>query len=98
MKKITALFAVLVMGAIGMSACGGNSATNAVANTNKTVANAMSAANNAMSQANNAINQAQSAINAASNAIRVSSNAVNITTNKPANAAAAPPYTANVKK
>lgn len=83
MKKVIALSAVLVMGALGM-ACG-DAATNNAANTNKTVANALNAAANAMNAAANvaanAANQAASAANTASNAM---SSAANSMANKPA--------------
>jgi hypothetical protein len=89
MKKVIALSAVLVMGALGM-ACGDGGANNAAANANKTVANAMANANAAMANANaavaNATNQLQSATNQMSNAM---SNA------KPAGNAAAPATNGN---
>ena len=72
MKKVIALSAVLVMGALAM-ACGDGGANNAVANANKTMANAMNAANSAMANANaavaNATNQIQTATNNMANAM-----------------------------
>ena len=71
MKKIIALSAVLVMGALGM-ACG-DSAANNTANTNKMVANAMNAANSSMA---NAANQMANAMNSASNAMNAANSAM----------------------
>ena len=53
MKKVIALTAVLVLGALGMAACGGAESNNAAANANKAIANAMNAANSAMANASN---------------------------------------------
>ena len=80
MKKIIALSAVLVMGALGM-ACGESAANNA----NAKVANAMNAAANA---ANTAANAAANAANQAATAANTVSNAVSNmkpATNAPAN-------------
>ena len=77
MKKVIALSAVLVMGALGM-ACG-DAATN-TANTNKAVANAMNSVANA---ANAAANGAQTAANQMANTANAMANAAN--TMKPAN-------------
>ena len=64
MKKVIALSAVLVMGALGM-ACGDAASNNAAANANK----AMSNAANAMANAANAMaNAANAAANAATTA------------------------------
>ena len=77
MKKVIALSAVLVMGALGM-ACGDAGTNNSAANANKAIANALTTANAA---AANAANQIQTATNQIANAV----NAVNTTTsNKPA--------------
>lgn len=79
MKRIFALLAVLVIGALGMAACGGdakNTAANNVANANKMVANAMNAVNSAMSQANSAMNAASNAMSQANSAMNAVSNAM----------------------
>ena len=80
MKKVIALSAVLVMGALGM-ACGDGGANNAAANANKMAANAMNTAN---AMAANAVNAANAMTANAVNAVK---DAVN--TAKPANAAPA---------
>jgi len=73
MKKIIALSAVLVMGALGM-ACG-EAATNANANANKTVANALNAAANAANAVSNAANTVSNAMKPATNAPATNANA-----------------------
>jgi len=80
MKKVIALSAVLVLGALGM-ACG-QPASNANANANKAIANAANAIANA---ANAAANQAQTAANAVSNAVNAAKANANVNVNaKPA--------------
>jgi len=81
MKKIIALSAVLVMGALGM-ACG-DSAANNTANANKMVANAMNAANSAMANAANQLANANAQMsNAMSTANSMVSNANKMADNK----------------
>ena len=92
MKKVIALSAVLVMGALGM-ACG-DAASNNTANANKTVANAMNSAANA---ANTAANAMANAANAMANTANSMANAAN-SAMKPANTAPAANANANVKK
>ncbi len=91
MKKVIALSAVLVMGALGM-ACG-DAASNNTANANKAAVNAMNSAANA---ANSAANAMANAANAMANTANSMANAANAMANKPANAA--PAANANVKK
>jgi len=78
MKKLIALSAVLVMGALGM-ACGDAPANNANANANR---NTMTAANQALNTAANAVN---AAANAVSNAASAVANAASNMNTKPAN-------------
>jgi hypothetical protein len=92
MKKIIALVAVLVMGAIGM-ACGDSGVNNAAANANKMAANANAMASNAMQQANNTM---QSVNNSVANATKQVGNAVNAM--KPAPASNAANANSNMKK
>jgi hypothetical protein len=95
MKRIIALSAILVAGAMAM-ACGGdvkNTAANVAANANKMAANAMNAASNAMSQAGNAMNTATNAMSQAGTAVNSAANAM-----KAANAAVAPANAANATK
>ncbi len=94
MKKVIALSAVLVMGALGM-ACGDSGAGNAAANANKAVANAMNTANAAMANAGNAVN---SAMNTANSAMANVANAVKSATNTANSAPAANAANANAKK
>lgn len=82
MKKVIALSAVLVMGALGM-ACG-DAATNNANNTNRTVSNAMNSVANA---ANAAANAAQAAANSMANVANSVSNSANAMANRPANTA-----------
>jgi hypothetical protein len=89
MKKVIALSAVLVMGALGM-ACGDSAANNANATANKAVANAMNSAANAMA---NAANQAATAANSAATAANSAANAM--ANAKPAGNAAAPAANGN---
>lgn len=87
MKKIIALSAVLVIGALGM-ACGDTATNNTAANANKAVANAMNTAANAMA---NVANQVQTAANTATTAANTAANAMKPATNAaPANNAAKP--------
>ena len=81
MKKVIALSAVLVLGALGM-ACG-QPASNANANANVNRANVANAITNA---ANAAANAAQTAVNTAQNAVNAAANAVKSNTNTNANA------------
>ncbi len=88
MKKVIALSAVLVMGALGM-ACGDTAANNTA---NKTVANAMNSVANA---ANSAANAMANAANAMANTANSMANSANAMANKPANTA--PANNANMK-
>ncbi len=92
MKKVIALSAVLVMGALGM-ACG-DAASNANGNANKSAMNAM---NSAVNAANSAANAMANAANAMANTANSMANAANAMANKPANAMA-PNANSNVKK
>ena len=79
MKKIIALSALLVMGALGM-ACGDGGANNAAANANKMVANALNTAANISA---NAANQMQTAANTVANAANAATNAMKPAANAP---------------
>lgn len=92
MKKVIALSAVLVMGALGM-ACGDAAPANNTAN--KTVANAMNSVANA---ANVAANAMANAANAMANQANAMANSANAMANKPASTMANSNANANVKK
>src|SRR4051812_15210727 len=97
MKKVIALSAVLVLGALGM-ACGDSGANNS-AKTNKMVANAMNAANSAMANASNQLANANAQVSNAMNAINSSmanANAAKANTTTSTNAANA--NNSNTKK
>ncbi|MBK9216340.1 MAG: hypothetical protein IPM59_12260 [Chloracidobacterium sp.] len=91
MKKVIALSAVLVMGALGM-ACGEaantNTAVNKAANAANAAANAMNAAANTMA---NAANTMANAANKAADAANKATDSVKPSNAAPANNAAAKP-------
>ena len=93
MKKVIALSAVLVMGALGM-ACGDaatNSAANKAANAANTVANAANAAANTMANVSNAMANTANAMANTANAMASNANKAANATNAAANANAKKP-------